>query len=179
MLQLRDGNRSSGSAIVPYNAYPARDGWVMILAADNQRWHRLCALMGRSELATDPAFVTAALRSRNRDECDRIIGEWTATRSREELMAELAASDIFCGVVKELPEVLSDPHLHQRGTLREIDHPELGPLTIFTSPLRLNGEPNAPRSYAPKLGQDNDVFYAEEFGLSAAEMASLRERKII
>jgi CoA:oxalate CoA-transferase len=179
MRELRDGNRSSGSAIVPYNAYPACDGWVMILAADNQRWHRLCCLMGRSELATDPAFATAALRSKNRDECDRIIGEWTATRSREELMAELAASDIFCGVVKELPEVLSDPHLHQRGTLREIDHPELGPLTIFTSPLRLNGEPNAPRSYAPKLGQDNDAFYAEEFGLSAAEIASLRERKII
>jgi formyl-CoA transferase len=179
LRQLRDGNRASGSAIVPYNAYPAIDGWVMILAADNERWPRLCRVMGQPELAEDPRFATLALRVRNRDECDRIIGEWTRTKTREQLMTELSANDIFCGIVKELPEVLSDPHLHQRGSLREIDHPELGPLTIFTSPLRLNGEANVPRSHAPKLGQDNDAFYAEEFGLSPAEIAALRERNVI
>ncbi|MBV8359414.1 MAG: CoA transferase [Deltaproteobacteria bacterium] len=179
LRQLRDGNRASGSAIVPYNAYPARDGWVMILAADTMRWHRLCDVMGQPELAGDARFATLALRVKNRDECDRIIGEWTGTMTREQVMAVLSANDIFCGIVKELAEVLTDPHLHQRGTLREIDHPELGPLIIFTSPLRLNGEPNMLRSYAPKLGQDNDTFYTEEFGLTAAEIASLRERKVI
>lgn len=75
--------------------------------------------------------------------------------------------------------MLADPHLHQRGTLREIDHPDLGPLTIFTSPLRFNGEPNEPRSYAPRLGQDSDAFYAEEFGFSPIEITSLRNRKVI
>ena len=94
-------------------------------------------------------------------------------------MATLSANDIFCGIVKELAEVLADPHLHQRGALREIDHPDLGPLTIFTSPLRFNGEPNTPRSYARKLGQDNDAFYADEFGLTASEIASLRGRRVI
>jgi CoA:oxalate CoA-transferase len=177
--QLRDGNRASGSAIVPYNAYPALDGWVMILAADNERWPRLCRVMGQPELAGDARFATLALRIKNRDECDRIIGEWTRTKTREQVMAELSANDIFCGIVKELAEVMADPHLHQRGTLREIDHPDLGPLTIFTSPLRFNGEPNMPSSYAPKLGQDNDVFYAEEFGLTTSEIASLRERRVI
>jgi len=75
--------------------------------------------------------------------------------------------------------VLFRSHLHQRGTLREIDHPELGPLTIFTSPLRFNGQPNVPQSYAPKLGQDNDTFYAEEFGLTMDEITSLRARRVI
>jgi CoA:oxalate CoA-transferase len=135
--------------------------------------------MGQPELAADSRFATLALRVQNRDECDRIIGEWTRTRSREQVMRTLSAADIFCGIVKELPEVLADPHLRQRGTLRDIDHPDLGRLTIFTSPLRLNGEPNFPRSYAPKLGQDNESFYAEEFGLSTAEIAALRERKLI
>jgi CoA:oxalate CoA-transferase len=179
LRQLRDGNRASGSAIVPYNAYPAVDGWVMILAADYQRWPRLCHVIGQPELANDARFATPALRVKNREECDQIIGEWTRTMTREQVMTILSAEDIFCGIVQELPEVLADPHLHQRGTLREIDHPELGRLTIFTSPMRFNGEPNNPRSYAPKLGQDNDAFYAEEFGLSAAEIASLRDRRII
>jgi CoA:oxalate CoA-transferase len=179
LRKLRDGNRASGSAIVPYNAYPALDGWVMILAADNERWPRLCRVMGQPELKHDARFATLASRVANRDECDRLIAEWTRTRTRDQVMAELGANDIFCGIVKELSEVLADPHLHQRGTLREIEHPELGPLTIFTSPLRLNGEPNVPRRYAPRLGQDNESFYAEEFGLSADDIASLRQRKVI
>jgi len=179
LRQLRDGNRASGSAIVPYNAYPALDGWVMILAADNERWRRLCRVMGQSELASDERFATLALRVKNRDACDQMIGQWTHTMTREQVMAVLTANDIFCGIVQELAEVLADPHLHQRGTLREIDHPELGPLTIFTSPLRFNGEPNTPRSYAPKLGQDNDAFYAQEFGFTTDDIASLRDRRVI
>jgi crotonobetainyl-CoA:carnitine CoA-transferase CaiB-like acyl-CoA transferase len=74
---------------------------------------------------------------------------------------------------------MADPYLHQRDTLREIDHPELGRLTIFTSPLCFNGNSDAPHSYAPRLGQDNDAFYAAEFGLIAAEIAALRERNVI
>lgn len=179
LRQLRDGNRASGSAIVPYNAYPALDGWVMILAADNERWRRLCQVMHQPALAADERFATLALRVKNRDECDRIIGEWTRTMTRDQVMEVLSANDIFCGIVKELAEVLTDPHLHQRGTLRQIEHPELGPLTIFTSPLRFNGESNTPRSYAPKLGQDNDAFYSEEFGMTVEEIVQLRKRRVV
>jgi CoA:oxalate CoA-transferase len=179
LRQLRDGNRASGSAIVPYNAYPALDGWVMILAADNERWRSLCRVMVQPQLAVDERFATLALRVKNREECDRIIGEWTRTMTRDQVMAVLSANDIFCGIVKELPEVLADPHLHQRGALREIEHPDLGALTIFTSPLRFNGESNSPRSYAPQLGQDNDAFYSEEFGLTAEEIVQLRNRRVI
>ena len=62
--------------------------------------------------------------------------------------------------------MMTDPHLHERGTLREIDHPELGRMTIFTSPLRFNGESNVPRSHAPTLGKDNDAFFTTELGLA-------------
>jgi crotonobetainyl-CoA:carnitine CoA-transferase CaiB-like acyl-CoA transferase len=63
--------------------------------------------------------------------------------------------------------------------LREIDHPELGRLTIYTSPIRLNRKPNVPRSLAPTLGKDNEGFYAKEFGLTSADLAEMRARKII
>jgi crotonobetainyl-CoA:carnitine CoA-transferase CaiB-like acyl-CoA transferase len=52
-------------------------------------------------------------------------------------------------------------------------------MTIFTSPLRLDGESNAPRSPAPPLGRDNDSFYTDELGFSAGEIAAMRERKVI
>ena len=177
--QLRDGNRSSGGFVVPYNAYPATDGYVMILAGDNTRWQKLCTLMGHPESGTDPRFATLSNRRKHQEEIDQLISGWTSIQTRQQIMDQLAANDLFGGIVKSLDEVVADPHLHERGTLREIDHPELGPMTIFTSPLRLNGEPNVPRSPAPTVGKDNDEFYANELRLSREELSSLRDRKVI
>jgi CoA:oxalate CoA-transferase len=179
LRQLREGNRGSGGVVTPANAYPASDGWVMILAADNHRWRKLCVLMGRPELAEDPQYAKLSGRSKLRDTVDRIIGEWTRTKTRQQLMSELSANDVICGVVKELPEVMTDPHLFERGALQEVDHPHLGRMTIFTSPLRFEGKPAQPKSASPLLGADNDRVYGDELGLTRAEIAALRERKII
>ena len=94
-------------------------------------------------------------------------------------MELLNSNGIICGVVKELPEVMTDPHLLQRGALQQLDHPQLGPITIFTSPLRFNGEPSRPYSPSPALGADNERVYCGELGMSAEQFAALRERKII
>ncbi len=74
---------------------------------------------------------------------------------------------------------MADPHLHERGLLQTVDHPELGPLTVFTSPIRLDGARPEVKSLSPGLGADNDSFYTAELGLSAEEIAALRERKVI
>jgi formyl-CoA transferase len=179
LRQLREGNRGSGGVITPANAYPASDGWVVILAADNHRWRKLCTIMGRPEVGEDPRYAKLSGRSKHRDEIDALIGEWTRIRTRTELMELLNSNDIICGMVKDLPEVMTDPHLLERGALQEIDHPQLGPMTIFTSPLRFNGEPSLPRSPSPLLGVDNEQVYCTELRMSADEFASLRERKVI
>jgi formyl-CoA transferase len=179
LRQLREGNRGSGGVVTPANAYPARDGWVMVLAADNHRWRKLCRLMGKPEMAEDPQYAKLSGRSQHRDNIDRIIGEWTRTKTRQQLMDELSANDVICGIVKELPEVMTDPHLFERGALQEVDHPHLGRMTIFTSPLRFEGKAARPKSASPLLGADNDRVYGDELGLTRTEIASLRERKII
>jgi CoA:oxalate CoA-transferase len=179
LTNLRDGNRASGGAIAPYNAYPANDGWVMILAGDNVRWKKMCELMGKPELATDERFASAGARARNLAEVDRIVEQWTRTKTKRELFDIMAAADVFCGIVQELPEVMADEHLLARGMLREVDHPALGPMTIFASPVRLDGEPPASTSMSPALGADNDRVYRNELGLSVDEVAALRDRKVI
>jgi CoA:oxalate CoA-transferase len=179
LKNLRDGNRASGGAIAPYNSYPASDGHVMILAGDNSRWRRLCELMGRAELADDPRFATPGARARNRHEVDRIVGDWTVAKTRRELFEEMGRAEVFCGIVQELDEVMADSHLLERGLLQTVEHPELGPMTIFTSPIRLDGDRPQVKSLSPKLGADNDEFYSVELGLNASEIALLREQKII
>ena len=105
---------------------PASDGYVLILAGDNHRWRRLSELIGRPELAEDPGFATMKARAANVDEVDEIVSGWTRGQTREAIMTALNRVDVFCGIVKELPEVMTDPHLHARGMLREIDDPRLG-----------------------------------------------------
>jgi len=179
IAETRSGNRAPGGVIVPYNVYPASDGYVLILAADHPRWRRLCELIGRPELGDDPRFASAKARAANSEEVDEMIAAWTGKHTREALMTMLSAADVFCGIVKELPEVMTDPHLHARGMLREIDDPRLGRITIWTSPLRMNAEASVPSSPAPSLGADTDEFLRTELGLSANEIAALRERKAI
>jgi len=179
ITSTRDGNRSAGGVIAPYNVYPASDGYVMLLAADHHRWRRLCELMGRPELADDKRFASSKTRAANIDEIDEIVSEWTRGHTREALMAMLNGADVFCGIVKELPEVMTDPHLHARGMLLEADDPRLGRITMWTSPLRMNAEAPVPQSSAPVLGADNDEFLRTELSLDEAAIVALRARKVI
>lgn len=177
--ELRGGNRAPGAAIAPYNAYPARDGYVLILAPDDKRWQRLSELMGRPELAQDPRFVSVAARAQNQDALDEAIARWTCTRSKHELMETLNRADVFCGVVKQFEEVMTDRHLHERGMLRDIEHPQAGPVTVITSPLRLGGKPPVLRSPSPVLGADNEEILGKLLGLGADQLAQLRDQGAI
>jgi formyl-CoA transferase len=175
----RFGNTAPGRVFSPYNCYAAKDGYVLLLAADEQKWRALCQIMGREDLVTDPRFATNSERAKRFDEVDAIVGGWIAQRSKQEVMEKLASADITCGIVQEVPEVLTDPHLRARGTLQDITHPTAGKVTVLASPVRLDGESPTIDAPSPTLGQHNELVYEKLLGLSAAELVSLKEQGVI
>jgi formyl-CoA transferase len=81
--------------------------------------------------------------------------------------------------VRDLPEVIADPHMHERGMLLEIDHPQYGPITVCRSPMRYaEMVPPAYRA-SPAYGADNDAVYGDWLGLAARDIAALREEGVI
>jgi CoA:oxalate CoA-transferase len=74
---------------------------------------------------------------------------------------------------------MNDPHMHGRGMLERIDHPELGPIVVPTTPLRLHGADKAPAGPSPTIGQHNDEIYGGWLGLSAGELAELKAGRVI
>jgi crotonobetainyl-CoA:carnitine CoA-transferase CaiB-like acyl-CoA transferase len=78
-----------------------------------------------------------------------------------------------CAAVRDLREVTEDDHLHARGMLREIEHPEYGAILVHRSPLVLHD--TAAPEYIPsaRLGQHNDDVLSEYLGLSAREIDAL------
>lgn len=178
-VTTRTGNRHGGLSIAPYNVYPARDGHVAILCIKEGHWTNLLRAMGREDLADDPRFATNALRVRNLEDTDAVVEAWTATRSRAEIFAAIKQYRIPCAPVRDLEEVMQDPHMHARGMLEWVDHPELGRVVLPSSPLRLHGACRPETVPSPALGQHNDEIYGGLLGLTAQEIAALREKGAI
>jgi CoA:oxalate CoA-transferase len=68
---------------------------------------------------------------------------------------------------------MNDPHMHERGMLAYIDHPELGDIVVPNTPLRLHGTEKVEAAPSPTIGQHNAEIYGGWLGLSAAEIAEL------
>ena len=175
----RTGNRQAGLSSTPYNVYPTADGHVAIHIVTEGHWKNLLMAMGREELADDPRFATNADRVLHMDETDALVTEWTQTLGKMEVFARTKALRIPCAPVRTAPEVMHDPHMHERGMLEEIDHPELGPIVVPTTPLRLHGLAKAPAGPSPRIGQHNAEIYGGWLGLSTAEIAALKEEGVI
>jgi crotonobetainyl-CoA:carnitine CoA-transferase CaiB-like acyl-CoA transferase len=173
-LPPRTGNRQSALASAPYNAFPTADGWVAIHVVTEAHWKNLAKAMGREELADDPRFATNAARVANLEATDAEVAAWTQTLGKSEVFAATRRYRIPCAPVRTVPEVMNDPHMHGRGMLERIDHPELGNIVVPTSPLRLHGAERVRTAPSPTIGQHNAEIYGGWFGLSAGEIAALK-----
>jgi CoA:oxalate CoA-transferase len=175
----RAGNRQAGLSSTPYNVYPCADGYAAIHVVTEGHWQNLIKAMGREELGDDPRFRTNADRVAHMDETDAVVAEWTRTLPKMEVFVRLKAGRVPAAPVRTAPEVMHDPHMHERGMLVEIEHPELGTITVPTTPLRLHGLDKAPAGPSPRVGQHNDEIYGAWLGLSAAELKLLQEEGVI
>jgi CoA:oxalate CoA-transferase len=173
----RTGNSSHGR--VPISVYPTKDGYVAMNLAVEEHWHSLLAAMGREELRDNPRFRDNAARVAHRAATDALIAEWTQHLGKMEVFAIARRHKIPLAPVRDVGEVMADPHMHARGFLADIVHDEIGPLTVPTSPLRYHGADPVETLPSPKLGQHNGEIYGTWLGLSETEIAGLKDRGII
>jgi CoA:oxalate CoA-transferase len=175
----RTGNRQSGLNSAPYNVFPAADGHVAIHIVTEAHWQNLLKAMELEELTDDPRFATNAARVANIDETDALVAAWTRTLGKMEVFARTKAYRIPCAPVRNAPEVMNDPHMHERRMLERIDHPELGPIVVPSTPLRLHGTAKVETRPSPTIGQHNAEIYRGWLGLSPEEVEGLKGNGVI
>jgi len=176
---MRTGNRHSGMAESPYNVYPTSDGYIAIICVGDAHWRSLLTAMERLDLADDPRFADLRSRVEHMDPVDEIVSGWTAGRPKQELFELLMRHHVPCAPVREIDEVVNDAHMHARGALTWIDHPELGRMVAQRSPLRFEGTPLTELRPSGRLGQHNSAVYGDWLALSAAEVGELRDTGVI
>lgn len=175
----RTGNRHGGLSAAPYNVYPTSDGHIAIIATNEKHWSNLLNAIGRADLLADVRFSNKVSRVRNIDETDRVISDWSSKISRKKACAVLSEWKVPSSPVRDLWEVSNDDHMHARGMLSWIEHPQFGKIIVPDTPIRIHGTDRLPAAVSSKLGQDTDEVLSSILNLSEEEIRALRSDGVV
>ncbi|WP_404385230.1 CaiB/BaiF CoA transferase family protein [Caenispirillum salinarum] len=164
--------------IVPYQAFPTADGYIILAVGNDAQFTRFCKVAGLDALAADERFATNAGRVRHREELVPQIAEVIGTRSSGDWLNALEAEGVPCGPINTLDQVFADPQVVHRGMKVSVPHPLAGHVDLVASPMRFSGTPVDYDRAPPTLGQDTDAVL-EALGVDEARRSDLREKGII
>lgn len=175
----RVGNRHGGLALAPYNVYEAEDGHIAFVCVTEPHWLNLLAAMGRPDLKNDERFSTNKARVENIHATDAVVQAWTKTQPRKVLFDLSKKHGFPAAPVRDLLEVMNDPHMHERRTLEWFDDAELGRVVIPHTPLLIHGTDRVETVASPGLGQDNAQVYGDWFGFTEQDLRGLKEDGVL
>ena len=169
----RNGNHHEFAA--PHGVYRCQrdDAWCAISVFTDMEWLRFCQVLGNQEWCTSNKFSTLISRKANEVELNRLISEWTITRTPLEVMKELQAHDIACGIVQKGEEVYRDPQLNARNFFWKMLHPEMGEFTHLGQPSVLSKTPAQPKMPAPCIGEHTEMVCRQFLGITEEQFSEL------
>lgn len=119
---------------VPWNAYPARDGWVLICSANDAQWQRLARRIDAA-LPDDPRYSTLLQRVAARDAVDALVADWTRAHDRDAIVATLTDARVASGAIVPLAALEAEPNLAWRRTVARVVDPRTGSSVRVPNPL--------------------------------------------
>lgn len=144
---------SAHPSLVPFQAFQAADGWMIIGCAKEKFWTRLVDVIGRTEWHDDSRFRTFADRRVNRDVLIPLLEKEFEKRAVDDWLRELYSVGIPCGPINDVGQALREEQTSARGLIIETQHPRFGTVRQVASPVRVGDEKPAYRR-APMLNED-------------------------
>jgi crotonobetainyl-CoA:carnitine CoA-transferase CaiB-like acyl-CoA transferase len=165
--------------LVPYGAFPAKDGSIIVACLTNSFWDKICGAIGRPELTNDPRYDAIQKRRDSRDEVNAAVAEFTRDRTVEQLVEIFTQHQVPHAPVLGVKEALAQPQAAAREMVVETDHKVLGKIPIVSRSIKFPGDDQPVPTAPPVLGEHTDEILAEVLGLSPAQIAELRAAKVV
>jgi crotonobetainyl-CoA:carnitine CoA-transferase CaiB-like acyl-CoA transferase len=166
--------------IVPYEAFRAKDGDIILAVGNDKQFAEFCAFAGRSDLSADPKFATNANRVRNRAEIVPVVAQIIAQQTQKYWIENLEKRGVPCGPVNTLDKVFNDPQVQARGMVTEMAHDASpAPVKLIASPLRFSATPVSYRHAPPMLGANTDEILSNELDMTPDEILNLRHKGVV
>ena len=169
---------SGHPSLVPYQSFPASDGYFILGVANPNLWERFCHAIGHPELKDDPKFATNPDRVAHRAEMIDLLNGIFATNTVAHWVKVIDDAGVPVGPINKTSDVVADAQVKARDMFLPIDHPNVPDLRVPNSPIKLQGTPARLRRPPPLLGQHNDEVLAE-LGYEADAIAVLKNAGVI
>lgn len=165
--------------IAPSNAYRCADGeYVLIAGNGDSIFKRLMALIGRQDLADDPALARNDGRAARVEEIDAAIEAWTSTLGLDAALERLTAASVPSGRIYSAKDIAEDPHYRARGVIEKVRSADGLEVDVPGIIPRLSGNPGAIHARGPTLGEHTDAVLGQA-GLTAEDINALKAKGIV
>jgi len=169
---------SGTSTIVPYQAFPTRDGHLIVAAGNDNLWRRLCDAIERGDLADDPRFAGNPDRVRHRDELAAELSATLESKPTGEWQKILDGAGVPSTAIQTLDQVVSHPQVRATGALMPVPHPRIDDFTVVSTPFQHDGAYPGVRHVPPLLGEHSQEVLGE-LGYEQSEIAALADQGVI
>lgn len=164
----------------PHGHFPTGDGkWVAIACTSDRMFERLAQVMGQPGLAAEDAYGTSAQRLAARETIDGIVGDFTRSMTRDEVMALCNDGSVPCGPVNTIADIFEDPQFAARENLVTLTDPDVGDVVIPAVVPKLSHTPGRVDTLGPRLGEGNADVFGRLLGLSEERIAELKANGVI
>ena len=169
----RVGNFCTHAA--PHGVYRCQgeDRWCAIAVFTDDEWRSFCKVLGHLEWIEDPRFKTLLSRKRNETELDRLVEAWTINLSPGEVMRQMQAALVPCGIVSSSEDIFEDPQLRGQEVFWRLDHREIGSFSHLGRPFLLSRTPATPENPAPCFGEHTEYISTQILNFSDKEFIEL------
>lgn len=176
---IRERTGSSLPGISPSNTYLCRNGSYVIIAANGDAlFKRLMTVIGRHDLADDPAFARNDGRVACNDELDQVIAAWTLQHDIDDVIEVLRRAEVPVGKIFTAADIANDDQYRARQMLEECELPGGPSMTIPGIVPKLTATPGETRWLGPTLGEHTaEVLSA--LGIDKEAFAALRDQGLV